>query len=1280
MARRRTAFLAVVIISCAVVLFFGGASRSAGSSAPAATPPPPQSLTLYTIKDAYVAEAAPSTNYGTNGALRVGREAGSDYRSLIQFDLSSMPAGAVVTSAELTLERIINLTSQSQAAIRMQTLAQSVWAQANISSWGEYTVNWDSAPGLTYLGDPAAVVNGELAVSWDVTNIVDEWTSGARVNHGLTLVGDGTSELVSLVSREFGGGPDPELVINYTVAPPTPTVTPTATMAPAEISLEKALMEPVGGVAQVGDQVEFRLIIDNIGLVEIATLPLVDSFDPECYAYDTAYPAPDSVDEGQLIWYDLGPLGPGEGEQPLVRFDTVGACDPAINTAGVSSAVDALGRPVPPQIDTAEITIVPGTPTPTATPYPLVEGSCPGEVTIWASKDTWIDEVLPQDNHGASRNLQVSRESGGLQYPLLYFPIEDAAIPGDMNIYSADLMLHLSGYEQPLDKPQLILRRLTAAWDEATVTWANYWDLGVISDSFSGKRQPMSEQVHTWSLTDQLRRWHSGEQENHGLAIEGSSDMAVWYWSREDVREHHPRLVLSCGYETPTPTPTRTPTRTRTPTPTVTPTHVALDYVLEEMEITQGISKENENPTLVAGKPTFIRVWGRALVDGAHSDASGANAHLSARTVSGTPLEPALLGQISSPGHLTAERWLREDRESSWWFELPYDWRQGNVVVTATIMGAFEDEADKGNNTRIEVFEFRETPPICAVYCRVRTDWATSPQWYMSDTQEGRDMVRRAESLLPVEDIITYVQGGVIEKLSVVLGFIPTGGYEGYDPEDDGWMINHTLWWRDRLSDDPDECDDVGARTHFIGMLMPDGHGENGLAHVGYDQMWFTLRLGNMQGLTTNGYEINKPWGGANLAHELGHNYWQKHPGCGTEDENPGFDYDECWFSDDNSLAYYGYDPITEAVIKPSADVGDLMSYNNQVWISDFTWQQIWNHMQDNARQAMSRLATEPEVGAANLSDQLLVVTGRMPPGSDITQFSRIKILERGIIPTKKEAEITLGPLDQSGPYTIRQLERSHRELSSHNFHATLIQNQDDKYGMFAFAVPYAPNARIFEIWQGDVLLTSATATDISPTVTLLSPNGGEEVGESMTISWKVQDPDSEYLHADVQYSADNGRSWQLLAGDVVSDTVTVATESISGSEGLGLIRVVASDGINTSTDQSSRGFSVEKHAPRPRINSPADGDLYLTGSTIVLRGQAWDAEDGYLKGRALSWTQGGHGQLGTGKEVFVGPLPAGEHTFTLTATDSDRQTGSDTIHVEVRVPELLYLPLLTSR
>ncbi len=82
---------------------------------------------------------------------------------------------------------------------------------------------------------------------------------------------------------------------------------------------------------------------------------------------------------------------------------------------------------------------------------------------------------------------------------------------------------------------------------------------------------------------------------------------------------------------------------------------------------------------------------------------------------------------------------------------------------------------------------------------------------------------------------------------------------------------------------------------------------------------------------------------------------------------------------------------------------------------------------------------------------------------------------------------------------------------------------------------------------------------------------------------------------------------------------------------------------------------------PTANINHPGDGEMRPAGVDIPFIGVANDPEDGALTGPAMVWTSNLAGQIGTG-ETFNAPLAAGMHVVTLTATDSDGNTGTDSI------------------
>jgi len=154
---------------------------------------------------------------------------------------------------------------------------------------------------------------------------------------------------------------------------PTPTPTPTPTETPTgmpqpRLRLTKTLVEPPGGTAVVSETVRFDVLIENIGATNIITLPMTDVFSDTCLSYVTASPLPNNIVGDMILWYNLGPLAVGDSMTVTVDFHADAPCDPAVNTAGVTSAVDEYGQPVPPDIDDATVIIITLTATPTPTP------------------------------------------------------------------------------------------------------------------------------------------------------------------------------------------------------------------------------------------------------------------------------------------------------------------------------------------------------------------------------------------------------------------------------------------------------------------------------------------------------------------------------------------------------------------------------------------------------------------------------------------------------------------------------------------------------------------------------------------------------------------------------------------------------------------------------------------------------------------------------------------------------------------------------------------------
>jgi hypothetical protein len=202
---------------------------------------------------------------------------------------------------------------------------------------------------------------------------------------------------------------------------------------------------------------------------------------------------------------------------------------------------------------------------------------------------------------------------------------------------------------------------------------------------------------------------------------------------------------------------------------------------------------------------------------------------------------------------------------------------------------------------------------------------------------------------------------------------------------------------------------------------------------------------------------------------------------------------------------------------------------------------------------------------------------------------------------------------------------------------------------------------------SGQVLAERAVAGG-TPTVRLVSPNGSETVGAGpgmLTVRWESSDPDGDALHHWVDFSADGGRTWNGLIRNVQGSSVDIPLSELPGTD-VALIRVLATDGINTGADGSDATFIVPRHAPVAQIESPTEGARLPTGSPIVLSGAAFDAEDGTLPDSALVWSSSIGGQIGVGGLLQGAQLAAGDHVITLTARDSDGQTSTASVNVTI--------------
>lgn len=170
--------------------------------------------TLYPTADARVAEVSPDSNYGTLTYWTVRtRTVESNMRTFLKFDISGLPAGAVISLAKLR-SRCYSINNLVAGVTDVQA------RRVADDSWVETEITWNNQPDYGDVEDTKVPAVGW--VEWDVTSWVqNEWAGDKTVSICLRCVQedyDGTLRDSNYYSKEYDGL-DPELYIEYTPIP-----------------------------------------------------------------------------------------------------------------------------------------------------------------------------------------------------------------------------------------------------------------------------------------------------------------------------------------------------------------------------------------------------------------------------------------------------------------------------------------------------------------------------------------------------------------------------------------------------------------------------------------------------------------------------------------------------------------------------------------------------------------------------------------------------------------------------------------------------------------------------------------------------------------------------------------------------------------------------------------------------------------------------------------------------------------------------------------------------
>ena len=254
------------------------------------------------IKDTYLDLNNPLNNYGTSTSLVMDESGGGlgEGHCLLQFDLSAIPAGAVITNATLQLQAVskadIGLTD-----IHVYEVTES-WDEGtggtSAANWSDRQIGttWGTAGGTIDSTKVDTLTTGSIGQhTWDITALVQAWNDGVKTNNGLMLASDDTGLVIFTYDSREGTTP-PQLVISYSspIANTAPTISGTYSMPSTDENTTSSAV-------QVSSILSDTSITVNDPDGDTLGIAIYDKTGSGTWEYST---------NGSSGWTDFGTVGP----------------------------------------------------------------------------------------------------------------------------------------------------------------------------------------------------------------------------------------------------------------------------------------------------------------------------------------------------------------------------------------------------------------------------------------------------------------------------------------------------------------------------------------------------------------------------------------------------------------------------------------------------------------------------------------------------------------------------------------------------------------------------------------------------------------------------------------------------------------------------------------------------------------------------------------------------------------------------------------------------------
>jgi hypothetical protein len=348
----------------------------------------------------------------------------------------------------------------------------------------------------------------------------------------------------------------------------------------------------------------------------------------------------------------------------------------------------------------------------------------------------------------------------------------------------------------------------------------------------------------------------------------------------------------------------------------------------------------------------------------------------------------------------------------------------------------------------------------------------------------------------------------------------------------------------------------------------------------------------------------------------------------------------------------HAYEPYGRGLL------GTVVSYmgsgaaQSQYWTTSALWEQLFKSFAHNGKQvsaAGDEAEEEPEEEWINLID----VSGVINKDGSVTlnpSYQYEGLWEDVEEPTGKGYFAVL--LDKDG-----------KELQKVEFGVSFTTRSNpprnvDKAPFFV-TMECTPETKSLEIRHGTQTIYRGEVSENKPEVSFDPIPANEELTGKHVIKWQGKDKDNDKLYYELWY-VPNEEDWICVAKDITEASYEVDFDTLPGGKEA-VFYLYATDGINT-TFIKSQPFSVAYKEPEI-LTEQSEPQKYKVTDEIYFEVDVYDPQDGYMyepEGQIV-WTDKKGEVVSEDNVLFFFPyeLSIGEHTFTMTATNSGGKSAS---------------------